>query len=107
MKQFRPRATQQVGAPNVLETMSLDALWVALNERRGRAARWTIEALMFQLRRGVEELKNPSAQQRLSELSDGQLRDVLVRLQKLKPEIAKSWTPEELEILVASIGKIK
>jgi hypothetical protein len=93
--------------PNVRETMSLNALWDAVNERRGRAARWTIEALMFQLRRGVEELKNPSAQQRLSELSDGQLRDVLVRLQKLKPEIAKSWTPEELEILVASIGKIK
>jgi len=89
----------------VRETMSLDALWDALNERRRRAARWTVEALMFQLRRGVEELKNPSVQQRLSELSSSQLRDVLVRLQKFKPEIAKPWTPEELETLVACIGK--
>jgi len=66
----------------------------------------TVEALMYQLRSGAHALANINAQRRLSELDDQQLREVMVRLQKFKPEIALAWTPEQVEILVAVRSKL-
>jgi hypothetical protein len=80
-----------------------------LRERRKQhgAAPTTVEALMYSLReRGISALAEPDCQRRLSELSDGQLREVAVRLQKFKPEIAAAWTPEQVETLVAVWGKL-
>jgi hypothetical protein len=62
------------------------------NSRAGAPAS-TVEAAMYQLReRGIEALKDPSCQRRLSELSNTQLRDVVGRLKALRaryPKITK------------------
>ena len=69
---------------------------------KSNAAYSTIEALMYSLRsRGERALTESDCQRRLSELNEDQLREVAVRLQKLMPEIAAAWTPEQIEILIA------
>jgi hypothetical protein len=71
------------------------------------AAPTTVEALMYSLReRGEKALAEPDCQRRLSELKEGQLREVAVRLQKLLPEIAAAWTPEQVETLIAVWEKL-
>jgi hypothetical protein len=72
----------------------------------GRAAESTVEALMFTLRAGLGALKQPNTLRRLSELNVTQLRHVMVRLQKFKPEIAPPWSPDEIAVLFAVWGKI-
>jgi hypothetical protein len=63
----------------------------------------TVEALMLGLReRGVQALKVPAVKQRLSELSDDQIIEVGNRLQRLKPEIARAWTADEVKQLLRS-----
>jgi len=66
-----------------------------------RGAASTIEALMFALRAGGTALSDPHARRRLSELSEAQLHEVSARLQKFQPNIARAWTPVEVEFLVA------
>ena len=70
------------------------------------AAPITVEALMFSLRRGPSALASPDALRRLSELDEGQLLEVAVRLLKLKPEIAPAWMPDQLKILAAVRRKL-
>ncbi len=61
----------------------------------------TVEALMFSLReRGTRALEEPSIKRRLSGLSDAQVIEVGDRLQKLKPEIARTWSIEEVKLLL-------
>ena len=64
------------------------------------AAASTVEALMYSLRRGADELTKPDTQRRLSELSEDRLRTVCGRLQNFKSEIALAWAPEEVEVLM-------
>jgi hypothetical protein len=67
----------------------------------GGAAASTVEALMFELREGIEALPtNPERLRRLSELSEEQLRAVCERLQNFKPHIASTWSPQEVQALV-------
>jgi hypothetical protein len=67
----------------------------------GRAAASTVEALMLGLRaRGLGALKEAPARRRLAELSEPQLHEVCERLQKLKPEIARAWTADEVRRLL-------
>jgi hypothetical protein len=84
------------------DDVSLERAWHELNAERlrGRAAESSVEALMFSLRSGVSALKRPDTLRRLSELSEAQLREVAVRLQKFKPEIAPAWTIEDVKIVV-------
>jgi hypothetical protein len=72
--------------------MSVEALWDELNTRRGgEATQSTVDALLYQLREGgIAQLKTPTCQRRLAELSASQLRKVvaaLVRLQSRYPKI--------------------
>ena len=60
----------------------------------------TLEAVMYSLRGGTKVLERPDVRRRLFELSDDQLREALVRLQKFKSHIAPAWTPEELQQLI-------
>jgi hypothetical protein len=85
-------------APNT----SLEEAWFLINAqaRRHRAAASTVEALVYQLRRGGTGLSNLRARQRLSELSEQQLHEVSARLQKFMPHIARAWSPSEVELLV-------
>jgi hypothetical protein len=74
-----------------------------LERRRGGATASTVEALMFSLRsRGVGALGGSDTQRRLSELNAAQLREVALRLRKLKPKIARAWSPKEVEVLIAA-----
>ena len=88
------------------DDVSLERAWHELNERPQRAARSTVEALMYSLRNGVGALARPDTVHRLAELSDAQLREVAVRVQKFKPHIAPAWKPEEVAVLVAAGSKI-
>jgi len=55
---------------------------------------------MYSLReRGVAALAESDCQRRLSELTEQQMLEVAVRLQKLKPEIAPAWGAEQVETL--------
>jgi len=68
--------------------------------RRDGAPQPTVEALTFSLRsRGTKALEEQATKRRLSELSDQQVIEVGNRLQKLKPEIARAWSAEEVETL--------
>src|SRR5262245_15878308 len=84
------------------DNVSLDRAWHELNAERlhGRAAESTVEALVYQLRKGGAELSEPNVRRRLFELSEQQLHEVSTRLQKFQPYIARAWTPSEVEVLV-------
>jgi hypothetical protein len=75
--------------------------------RDGSAPEATIDALVYSLRRGINELTSPDAKRRLSELSEDQLRAVCERLRNFKPEIAPAWTPEEVEALTVIWSELK
>jgi hypothetical protein len=66
-----------------------------------------IDALVYSLRRGINDLTSPDAKRRLSELSEDQLRAVCERLRNFKPEIAPAWTPEEVEALTVIWSELK
>ena len=85
----------------LLDNVSLERAWTELKRGDGQAPQATVEALMFGLRRGVEELTKPDALQRLSQLSQAQLLEVCERLQNFKPNIASVWPPEEVEAIVS------
>jgi hypothetical protein len=89
---------QRLLAPDSL----LGEAWflLSMQARPGRAAASTVEALVYQLRRGGTGLSNLKARQRLSELSEQQLHEVSARLQKFMPHIARAWSPSEVELLV-------
>jgi len=89
------------------DNVSLERPYAELNaaDRNGQTAAATVEALMFSLRSGLAALSNPHTLGQLSELSEEQVRAVIVRLQKLQPEIAPPWTPEEVVVLLAAWGR--
>ena len=67
---------------------------------RGRAAASTVDALVYQLRKGGAALSDPNATRRLAELSEQQMHEVSARLQKFMPHVARPWTPDEVEVFV-------
>jgi hypothetical protein len=91
------------------DDVSLERAWheICAEHFRGRAAASTVEALMFSLRAGVAALGKPDTLRRLSELSDAQLREVAVRLQKFTAEIARPWPPEDIEVLLATRSRVR
>jgi uncharacterized protein YjiS (DUF1127 family) len=101
----RDRAPRRLLADDI----SLERAYGEIHAERlcGRAAASTVETLMFSLRAGVTALGKPDTLRRLSELSDTQLRDVAVRLQKFTAEIARPWPPEDIEVLLATRSKIR
>jgi hypothetical protein len=85
----------------LLDEVSLERAWSEINDAPARAAASTIEALMFSLRAGGAALACPHARRRLAELTEAQLHELCARLQKNDPNIARAWTPIEVELLVA------
>jgi len=83
------------------ESFSLERAWSEINDAPARAAASTVEALMYSLRAGGAALASPHTRRRLSELNEAQLHEVSARLQKFQPNIARAWTPVEVELLVA------
>jgi hypothetical protein len=88
------------------DDISLERAWGELNERPQRAAESGVAALMYSLRFGVGALACPDALRRLSELSNVQLREIVVRVQKFKPYVAPAWLTEDVQVLLAARSKI-
>jgi hypothetical protein len=91
-------------------TAELERLWLEINERPGRAAASTVEALAFQTRAGPSALAESSAQHRLAQLDESQMRELCGRLTKERwgisntcelPPRVPPWKPDEIESLVA------
>src|SRR5262249_38744358 len=82
------------------DDVSLERAWRELNSTPGRAAYGTVEALMHSLRELGTAALEPATRRRLGELSIDQLAEVGDRLQRLKPEIARAWTANEINALV-------
>jgi hypothetical protein len=78
-----------------------------LERRQGGAAASTVEALVYSLRRGVDVLAEPDTARRLAELSDDQLLAVGERLRRLKPEIARAWSGDEVAVLMQLRERLK
>jgi hypothetical protein len=90
------------------DSTSFSRAYYEINTRRdGGAPQPTVEALMFALRRGGSALNESSNLRRLRELSEPQLHEVCARLQKFKPDIARAWTPAEVEALVGTWAELK
>jgi hypothetical protein len=73
--------------------------------RNRRAPVATIEALMFSLRRGVNEVAKSDTQRRLSTLDADQLEAVCLRVQAFKPAIAEPWSAEDADLLISAWRK--
>jgi len=80
-----------------------------LNGIKGRAAASTVEALAYQLRGGVNSLREPSAQRRLSELDEIQAREIANRLTRPRwgkskngetPSKVPPWSQSEIDTFV-------
>jgi hypothetical protein len=71
------------------------------------AAAVTVDALVFSLRRGLDAIKHPDHQRRLSELSDEQMREVAARVQNFMPHIAPAWQSADVEALISAWSKLR
>jgi hypothetical protein len=69
------------------------------------AAAATIDALVFSLRRGVNELAQPDTVRRLSMLDRDQLKTVCRRVQAFQPGIAEPWSTNEVDALISAWRK--
>jgi hypothetical protein len=83
------------------DNTSIERAYFEINNFNDRAANSTVEALAFELRTGVESLRNPSTQQRLRRLSETQARDLAEHLRKLKPP----WKLDAIEVLLTIWSK--
>lgn len=103
----QPVSTEIKRVRQLLEDdIALERAYSQIN-RKGRAANSTVGALVFSLRSGVHELKDRDVRRRLSELSDEQAVEVGTRLQKLKPEIARPWSLDEVSTLFETRERLK
>jgi hypothetical protein len=68
--------------------------------KAGEAPAATVEALVFQLRSGVDALREQGTLTRLARLNKSQARAVAERVHKFKPDIAPAWGLQEVEALL-------
>ena len=62
----------------------------------------TVEALVFSLRRGVNEPTQPDTERRLAALDAHQLKEACRRVQAFHPKIAKQWLADDVERLISA-----
>jgi hypothetical protein len=65
----------------------------------------TVEALMFSLRRGVNELAQLDTLRRLSALDGDQVKQVCRRVQAFQAGIAQPWSADEVDALISAWRK--
>jgi hypothetical protein len=71
------------------------------------APKATVDALMFSLRRGINELTQPSTLRRLSTLDEYQLEDVCLRVQAFQQRIAPTWSAADVDWLISAWRKFR
>jgi hypothetical protein len=64
------------------------------------AAQSTIDAVMYSLRFGIAVLSRDDVQHRLAVIDEGQLREIIVLLQKRDGRIAPRWENDDIEKLI-------
>jgi hypothetical protein len=74
---------------------------------KDRAPKVTVDALMFSLRRGANELTQPDTQRRLSALDADQLEDICLRVQAFRPDFAPTWSADDVDLLISAWRKIR
>jgi hypothetical protein len=90
------------------DSVSLGRAWHELNDPRNRPApQATIEALIFSLRRGVNELIKPATLRRLSALAGDQLEVVCLRGQAFQPNIVEPWSADDVDLLISAWRKFR
>jgi hypothetical protein len=71
------------------------------------APEFLVKALMFSLRRGVDELTKPDTLRRLSALDKDQLEAVCLRVEAFKAEIAPAWSADDVDLLISAWRKFR
>jgi hypothetical protein len=88
------------------DDISIDRAWHELEADR-TAPKATVDALIFSLRRGINELTQPSTLRRLSTLDEYQLEDVCLRVQAFQPRIATIWSAADVDLLISAWRKFR
>jgi hypothetical protein len=89
------------GLPKNWATLSLGALWDALNDpSRFATPQSTIDAVMYSLRGGTAVLSRDDVRRRLAVIAEDQLREMVVLLQKRDGRIAPRWLDDDIEKLL-------
>ena len=88
------------------DDISIDRTWHELEADR-TAPKATVDALMFSLRRGINELTQPSTLRRLSTLDEYQLEDVCLRVQAFQQRIAPAWSAADVDLLISAWRKFR
>ena len=88
------------------DDISIDRAWHELEADR-TAPKATVDALMFSLRRGINELTQPSTLGRLSTLDEYQLEDVCLRVQAFQQRIAPAWSAADVDLLISAWRKFR
>jgi len=88
------------------DDISIDRAWHELEADR-TAPKATVEALMFSLRRGINELTQLSTLRRLSTLDEYQLEDVCLRVQAFQQRIAPAWSAADVDLLISAWRKFR
>jgi hypothetical protein len=89
MPRLRPTvAEREREAQRIIESDARIALaWAGQPSERKDAARFTVEAIMYELREfGIPQLDKPNCQRRLCDCSPTQLREIITRLNRLRPK---------------------
>jgi hypothetical protein len=87
------------------DDISIDRAWHEQADRT--AAKATVDALTFSLRRGNNELTQPSTLRRLSTLDEYQLEDVCLRVQAFQQRIAPAWSAADVDLLISAWRKFR
>jgi hypothetical protein len=66
-----------------------------------------VDALVFSLRRGANELTQPDTQRRLSALDADQLEDICLCVQAFRPPIAPAWSAADADLLISAWRKFR
>jgi hypothetical protein len=88
------------------DDISIDRAWHELGADQ-TAPKATVDALMFSLRRGINELTQPSTLRRLSTLNEYQLEDVCLRVQAFQQRIAPAWSAADVDLLISAWRKFR
>jgi hypothetical protein len=71
------------------------------------APKATVDALMFSLRRGINEITQPDTQRRLSAVAEDQLEAVCLRVQTFQPKLAEPWSADDVDLLISAWRKFR
>jgi hypothetical protein len=89
------------------DDVTLERAWHEINHPADRATASTVEALMFSLRRGINELTQRSTLRRLSTLDEHQLEDLCLRVQAFQRRIAPAWSAADVHLLISAWRKFR